>query len=241
VAQWVPTTLPPRQYRMVLKTFAAVFPHVQLWHFLPAWKRGPFNTILIGSHLPISLEPTRIDARFDRDREALAGLRRYGITSADALLPQFIAGDQLLREAVEDADINSLDHPRYEFYRPWDYARARSEKLLENYDLLLDLKRTALPAQLATLTSQAPDPGRWRKTVAAEIRYLLGFRKFLTGMALDEQYRVFDEVLAAAPWSDSLRARVYAQYRFMASSRRDPAQRALLMQRAESLYQDQPD
>jgi hypothetical protein len=226
---------------MVLKTFAGVFPHVQLWHFLPAWKRGPFNTILIGSHRPISLEPTRIDARFDREREAFAGLRRYGITSADALLPQFIAGDQLLREAVEDADINSLDHPRYEFYRPWDYARARSEKLLDNYDLLLDLKRSALPAQLATLTSQAPDHGRWRKTVAAEVRYLLGFRKFLTGMSLDEQYRVFDDVLAAAPWSDSLRARVYAQYRFMASSRRDPAQRALLMQRAESLYQDQPD
>jgi spermidine synthase len=47
VAQWVPTTLPPRQYRMILKTFANVFPHVQLWHFLPARKRGPFNTILV--------------------------------------------------------------------------------------------------------------------------------------------------------------------------------------------------
>jgi spermidine synthase len=51
VAQWVPATLPPKQYQMVLKTFAQSFPQVQLWYFLPAYKRGPFNTILIGSNL----------------------------------------------------------------------------------------------------------------------------------------------------------------------------------------------
>lgn len=237
-AQWLPTTLPPRQYRMVLKTFAEVFPHVQLWHFLPAGKRGPFNTVLIGSHRPVTLDPRQIDARFDLDREAFAGLKRYGITSANALLPQFIAGDAVLREAVEDADINSLDHPRYEFYRPWDYARARAEKLLDNYDLLLDMKRAGLPAQMAELTSQATDLAQWRKSFAAEFRYLMGFRKFLTGMSLDENYRVFDQVLTMAPWSDSLRARIYAQYSFLASARRDPAERAALQQRAQALYPD---
>ena len=241
VAQWVPTTLPPRQYRMVLKTFAAVFPHIQLWHFLPAWKRGPFNTILIGSHRPISLDPSRIDGRFDRDRDAFAALKRYGITSADALLPQFIAGDDVLREAVEDAEVNSLDHPRYEFYRPWDYARGRAEKLLDNYDMLLDMRRNAFPAQLAALTQQTTDPARWRQGFAAEFRYLMGFRNFLTGMPLDENYRVFDDALAMAPWSDSLRARIYAQYSFLASTRQDPSERALLLRRAESLYQGPRD
>jgi spermidine synthase len=240
-AQWVPTTLPPRQYQMVLKTFAEVFPHVQLWHFLPAGKRGPFNTIVVGSHRPVPLDPRQIDARFDLHREALAGLKRYGITSADALLPQFIAGDAVLREAVAHADINSLDHPRYEFYRPWDYARARGEKLLENYDMLLKMKQSSLPAQMTALTHQVPDLSRWRMTFAAEFRYLMGFRKFLTGMSLDETYRVFDETLEMAPWSDSLRARVYAQYSFLASTRQDPAERALLMRRAESLLPGERD
>ena len=240
VAQWVPTTLPPSQYRMILKTFADVFPHVQLWHFLPAWKRGPFNTILVGSHRPIPIEPSRIEARFNAKREALASLERYGITSVDALLPQFIAGDDLLRQAVAAADINSLDHPRYEFYRPWDYARNRARQIIDNYDLIMDLKRQALPEYLAALSDGALNAARLRKSMAAEFRYLVGFRKFLTGMPLDETYRVFDEALAVAPWNDSLRARIYAQYSYLASTRRDPSERAVLMQRAEALYRD-PD
>jgi len=239
VAQWVPTTLPPRQYRMILKTFADVFPHVQLWHFLPARKRGPFNTILVGSHQPIPIEPARIEARFNSKREAFASLEPYGITSVDALLPQFIAGDAALRQAVEAADINSLDHPRYEFYRPWDYARDRAEKVIANYDLIMELKRQALPGYLAVLSEDVPNAARLRKSMAAEFRYLVGFRKFLKGMPLDETYRIFDEALAAAPWNDSLRARIYAQYSYLASTRRDPSERAMLMQRAEALYPDQ--
>jgi spermidine synthase len=238
VAQWVPSTLPPRQYRMVLKTFADVFPHVQLWHFLPAWKRGPFNTILIGSRQLIPVEPLRIEARFNLEREAFASLVRYGITSADALLPHFVAGDDLIRQAVADAEINSLDHPRYEFYRPWEYARDRQEKTLENYDLLLQLKRQALPGYLAALTGQSPDMVRLRQALAAEFRYLVGFRRFLTGIPLGENYRIFDDVLTMAPWNDSLRARIYAQYTYLASTRRDPAERAILMKRAEALYRD---
>ncbi|MFC1606081.1 fused MFS/spermidine synthase [Pseudomonadota bacterium] len=239
VAQWVPTTLPPSQYRMILKTFADVFPHVQLWHFLPAWKRGPFNTILIGSHRAIPIEPLRIEERIHSERAAFASLERYGVTSAEALLPHFIASDELLRQAVEDAEINSLDHPRYEFYRPWDYARDRAEKVIANYDLLMELKRQAFPGYLAALTGLVPDMARLRQSLAAEFRYLIGFRKFLTGMPLEENYRIFDAALATAPWNDSLRARIYVQYSYLASTRRDPAERAILMQRAEALYPDQ--
>lgn len=241
VAQWVPTTLPPRQYRMVLNTFAGVFPQVQLWYFLPAYKRGPFNTILIGSREEIAVDPRAIDARLAADPAAFASLERYGITSADALLPHFIASNAVLREAVAAAEINSLDFPRYEFYRPWDYARDRARKVVENHELLIDLKRRAYPDYLAALSGKVADRVRLRQGLEAEELYLKGFGKFLAGLPMMETYRIFDDALAAAPWNDSLRARIYAQYAYLASTRRDPAERALLMRRAEALYPNRED
>ena len=68
------------------------------------------------------------------------------------------------------------------------------------------------------------------------MRYLYEFQGFLEGMPLVEQYRVFDETLAVAPWNDSLRARIYLQYVHNASTRRRPEERAMLMKRAEALY-----
>lgn len=236
VAQWVPTTLPPRQYRMVLKTFAGVFPHAQLWYFLPARERGPFNTVLVGSRRPLSLKADQIAGRFRTRRPALSSLQPYGITSADALLPHFIAADEDLRAAVADAEVNSLAYPRYEFYTPWDYARDRERRWLENHDLLVSLKRKGEDWLLA---QQAPGPARrLRLGLEAERSYLEGFRRFLGGLPLDEAYRVFDQALALAPWNDSLRARIYAQYVFLAQTRPGPVERARLMRRAEALYAD---
>jgi hypothetical protein len=81
------------------------------------------------------------------------------------------------------------------------------------------------------------DSAKLRQTLAAEFRYLEGFRKFLAGIPLAEQYRIFDDALAVAPWNDSLRARIFSQYSHIASTRTNPAERARLMQRANSLYE----
>ena len=66
---------------------------------------------------------------------------------------------------------------------------------------------------------------------------MLGFQKFLSGIPIAEQYRLFDNALALAPWNDSLRARIFAQYSYIASTRRNPSERARLMQRASALYE----
>jgi hypothetical protein len=55
-------------------------------------------------------------------------------------------------------------------------------------------------------------------------------------MAPKEVHRVFDTTLAMAPWNDSLRARIYAQYAYIASTRHDPRERARFKQKASSLY-----
>ncbi len=241
VAQWVPTTLPPRQYRMVLKTFADSFPHVQLWYFLPARKRGPFNTLLIGSNERIPLDYERIQRQFDENPDAYESLVPYGLTSAEAVLPHFVAGDDVIRDAVRSASINSLDHPRYEFFYPWDYTFERDQQIIRNHDFLLVLKREAYPEFLANLEPGLQDSARLKQTLAAEFRYLMGFHRFLNGMPLAEQYRVFDDALAVAPWNDSLRARIYAQYSYIASTPRDPQQRARMQKKADALYEESRD
>jgi spermidine synthase len=237
VAQWVPTTLPPRQYQMILKTFSQSFPHVQLWYFLPAFKRGPFNTILIGSREQVPVDYNHISRQLAENPEAYKSLAPYGLTSAEAVLPHFVADEKIIRNAVKTASLNSLDHPRYEFFYPWDYAIEKQNKFIANHDFILKLKRVAYPDYLASFEKGLQDTARLKQTFAAEFRYLEGFRRFLTGIPLTEQYRIFDDALAVAPWNDSLRARIFSQYLHIASTRRNPSERARLMQRANSLYE----
>jgi hypothetical protein len=223
---------------MILNTFAQSFPHVQLWYFLPAHKRGPFNTILIGSNEVIELDYDHINRQFAVNKAAYRSLEPYGLTSAEALLPHYVADENTIREAVASAPINSLDHPRYEFFYPWDYAIAKQQKVVDGHSFLLDLKRKAYPGFLASLESKIRETGKLKQTFAAEFRYLAGFQKFLQGMPIIEQYRTFDEALELAPWNDSLRARIYAQYKYIALAQRDPSERAYLMRRANSLYEN---
>ena len=236
VAQWVPATLPPRQYRMILNTFARSFPHVQLWNFLPAHRLGPFNSVLIGSAEPVEVDLAAIDRRFARDREAFESLAPYGLTSAEALVPHFVADERTIRDAVADALTNSLDHPYYEFYHPWDYARDRVDKVIANQAFILGMKRAAYPAFFASISSGSADPERLRQTFAAEFRYLEVFQQFLRGIPLAETYRLFDGALAEAPWNDSLRARIYAQYDYFARTQPNPVGRSDMRRRADALY-----
>jgi spermidine synthase len=237
VAQWVPTTLPPSQYRMVLKTFTEAFPHVQLWYFPPAFKKGPINTIMVGSNEPVRIDYHLINRRFSEHPEAFSSLARYGLTSAESLLPHYVADERTLRKPLATEPVNSFDHPRYEFYYPWDYAIDREKHILANHSLLFEFKRSAHPGYLAGLQGQMTDTEKLKQGLTAEFRYLVGFELFLTGMSQEDHYRFFDGVLAIAPWNDSLRARVYAQYSHIAASRKDPLERARLMKRAAGLYE----
>jgi len=238
VVQWVPATLPPRQFRMILKSFSESFGHVQLWYFLPAYRRGPFNAVLVGSHDAIALDYQTVQDRFERRSEALASLRPFGLTSAVALLPHFVAGDEMVRAEVASAPVNTLDHPRYEFYHPWDYAADRKGKTLANHVFLLELKRRAHSGFFDQVTQTAPDQARLQKTFAAEFRYLECFAAFLDGLSAPEHFRLFDRVLEIAPWNDSLRARIYSQYRYLAASEQNPDLRRRYHSRAEALYHD---
>ena len=90
------------------------------------------------------------------------------------------------------------------------------------------------------MSAGSGDAQHLRQTFAAEFRFLEAYQQFLTGIPLAETYRLFDAALAMAPWNDSLRARIFAQYSYFALSERDPSRRAGMMRRAEALYAGNP-
>ncbi len=237
--QWVPTNLPPSQYAMVLKTFTDSFPHVLMAYFMPALKESGYNTILIGSDEQISLDSDRFDRAMRSEGQPLAGLARYGLTTPEAVLAQFVADGQLIRQAVRDAHENTLAHPRYEFYSPWDYAVPLKQRVAANITFIASLRRAAAPTFLATIKVRDQEEARrLNQALWAEQAYLTGYRLSLgpgpvSGLEIDREY---DRALARAPWNENLRARIFLHYSEIAASQANIGVKAALMERALSIY-----
>ena len=237
--QWVPTNLPPPQYTMVLKTFADSFPHVLMAYFMPALKESGYNTILIGSDEKISLDSNRIDRVMQSERQLLAGLARYGLTTPESVLAQFVADGQIIRQAVRDTPENTLVHPRYEFYSPWDYAVPLKQRVAANIAFIAGLKRAAAPTFLAAINVRDQEEARrLNRALGAEQAYLTGYRLSLSPGPVSgtEIVRQYDRALALAPWNESLRARIFLHYSEIADSQANTGVKADLMERALSVY-----
>lgn len=235
VAQWVPAELSVKRFKMVLKTFSHSFPHMQLWYFLPAHQFGLRNTILIGSNEPIAIDQNFIRRKLADNPGAFRSLKPYGLTSAEAILPHFVAGERIIRNAVEDAPLNSLVYPRFEFFLPWQDSLDKEK--ITTHELILQLKRLSDAEYFAGMAKADQDNARIRASLDSEYSYMLAYQKYLEGIPVQEMYRLFDQALALAPWNDSLRAQVYAQYTFVALSGRTAAERVNMMKRAYSLYE----
>lgn len=212
VIQWVPTALPHRQYRMVLKTFCETFPHVALWHFGPALMSGSSNTFLVGSKEPIALDLARARRWMATDSAAFAGLSRYGLDGAETVYAQFWTDRDVIYPAVAEDPENTLAHPRYEFYSPRDYALPSRLRLAENFDFLMRLRRLTPEPVLREASSGADGDSLWRTLRAAEDEYLTGCGKLLHSEPPGDAIHHLERAIALAPWNDNLRARVFAQY-----------------------------
>ncbi|MHC5209175.1 MAG: fused MFS/spermidine synthase [Planctomycetota bacterium] len=213
VVQWVPTSMPPRQFRIVLRTFSEAFPHVLVFYCLPALKEGAANTILVGAHEPPVIDLERARELWAGQPEAWESLARYGIDSPESLLAQVVSDGQSLRAAVADAPTNTVDRPRYEFYSPAEYAVSRVDRLAVNDALLRSLRAQAAPRLLERMGVAAEGSGRMARAWKAEGAFLSAFALYLVGRS-DEQELLgrFDAALEMAPWNQSLAARVALQY-----------------------------
>jgi spermidine synthase len=234
--QWMPANLPPSQYAMVLKTFADSFPHVLMGFFMPALKESGYNTILIGSDEKVLLDSTRIDRVMRTEPQVLAGLARYGLTTPEAVLAQFVADGGVIRQAVRDAPENTLVHPRYEFFSPWDYAVPLKQRIAANIEFIAGLKRAAASHFLATIKVRDPDKAvKLERALAAEQAYLTGYRLSLGPVSATEIFRQYDAALALAPWNESLRARIFLHYSQIADSQTNTRVKDYLMERARAV------
>jgi len=240
VAQWVPTSLPPRQYRMVLKTFSDAFPHVLLWYFAPAFQSAADNTILVGSNERVEVHLENMQRRMAADPAAFAGLAHYGFTSATSVLAQLVTDEEALRRELADEPDNTLAHPRYEFYSPRDYAIPTKQRFAPNLDVIMKLRMDGIPMVASAADSAgAASADTLAAAVSAESEFLNGYRLVLSHAPVADVASRFDAALARAPWNESLRVRILSQYWHMSqrySNAGDYRSAAVLMRRGLVVY-----
>jgi spermidine synthase len=106
MAQWIGPH-DDYQYKTMLRTYLAVFPHVTLW--LKA-------DLVIGSREPILLDKAETAKRFESPR-ARAALEQAGFRSVDDVAAQFVATREEIEEFVGPGPILSDDRPFIEYFR----------------------------------------------------------------------------------------------------------------------------
>ena len=198
--QWLPLYLPHKDYATVLKTFIESFPHASLW-FAP-----PGNSYLIGSEQPLQVDYAHVKAMLGDASQPLEGLRKYGITSADALLSHYVAGDEIIGTAVANARINSLEHPVIEFYALRDYAMPSVSRRMANLSLILELRRAATAGAPTTALSDSEAAGLAAAREAEEL-FVTGFKQVMeSGPSQYEMIRYnFDEAINKSPKNEDIR------------------------------------
>ena len=201
--QWLPLYLPHKDYATVLKTFITSFPHTSLW-FVP-----PGNSYLVGSENPLRVDYAYVNEMLGDARQPLDGLRKYGITSADALLSHYVSGDEMIDQAVADARINSLEHPVIEFYSLQDYAVPSVRRRLQNLSLILELRREATDGVPTTELSRSEAASLDAARQAEEL-FVAGFKQVMeSGPSQYEMIRYyFDEAVNKSPKNDDIRYHV---------------------------------
>jgi hypothetical protein len=126
LAQWIPMATPVDDVRTTLRTFAAVFPEMEVF------MDGTQSMLMLGSREKILGRPY-IGADEMRGMRATRDLATLRIRGRDALLARWVAGREALLEAAGPGPISTWDRTRFEFsaYRstPDEWAKAPQANL----------------------------------------------------------------------------------------------------------------
>jgi spermidine synthase len=150
MAQWVPLyELSPDDYRMIVKTFAQVFPFVSLWF-------TGTDTLLIGSAQPWAIDVSRLreQLKIPAIREDLEGVHLH---DPYILLSHFLFGETAIPSFVQGAQLNTDDHPRLEYTAPQSLYRPTMPEnlmaLLRYREPLLSRLRQIPPPEHSTIVT----------------------------------------------------------------------------------------
>jgi spermidine synthase len=207
VIQWMPTDLPPSQYALAVRTFLDQFPHVQLWYFPPVASFTMTNTFLVGSNERIDIDPLWMHQVMESDLGSFQGIRKYGLTTAEAVLAHFVGTEDTLRRTIPLGPINTFENPYYEFYSPSDYAVPPDERTLLNHEMLMSA-RGADFGRLVMKGARSPDANRLDAAFQAEGIFLRGHDAQLRGLPASEVMQYFDRAIGMAPLNWNLRNEV---------------------------------
>ena len=136
ICQWIQIyNILPQDLKMVIRTFRTVFPHTTIWQTLG----GDF--LLMGT-----MKPLVVDLAHWREAAALPGLmedlRSLGFDSAEAVLADFVLGEQDAALFSQNAALNSDDLPFLEFSAP---TSLYLETVRLNQSLARSYRRQELP------------------------------------------------------------------------------------------------
>lgn len=111
MCQWVPLhRLPEDNYKMIIRTFKAVFPHTTLWY-----KYTPDFSILIGT--PERLKIDYADFKRRVENEAVwADLKLVDMADPVSLLDSFMMDEDTIDQYAGKGPLHTDNHPRMEFF-----------------------------------------------------------------------------------------------------------------------------
>ena len=156
MAQWAPMhVLSPREYRMLIASFASVFPHTSLW-FLGT------EGILIGALDPLRLDLDSLKRRMS-PAAPMADLAKISLTVPARLLSCFLMDEQKVREYIGNVPIISDNLHGLEFSSPRSRILPISRMWLENMNELLMNRVTVLPYIEKTDDSATAEINRYQE------------------------------------------------------------------------------
>jgi spermidine synthase len=163
MAQWAPMhVLSPREYRMLIASFASVFPHTSLW-FLGT------EGILIGSMDPLRIDLDSLRQRMSPDAP-MADLKKISLTDPARLLSCFLMDEQRVGTFAGNVPLISDDLHGLEFSAPHSRILPISRMWFENMNELLLNRVPVLPCIVKTGDSTIVEINRCQEASSCIMR-----------------------------------------------------------------------
>ncbi|MBN1823758.1 MAG: fused MFS/spermidine synthase [Endomicrobiales bacterium] len=165
-------------FKMVLKTFASVFPHVILFH------TSDTDYFLCGSNESWVIDYQKLCEKFADNPEMQKNLNYLGLNHPFTLLATtFLLTDSEFREFSDDSEVHRDDRPVLEFSAPM-YLHMSEHALVTNE--IMSIKKSLFPDSLSNY--------EWSDS-EKETLYNMTGEAFLRGKKLDSAELAFNEAL----------------------------------------------
>jgi spermidine synthase len=183
MAQWAPLhMLSSREYRTLISTFVAVFPHTSIW-FLGT------EGVLVGTLDPLRIDVEAIERKM-ADRGVRADLEKISLSDPKRLLSCFLMDERAVAAYVKDVPVMTDDRPLIEFSAPRNLVAATDGLWLVNMNDL-EQRRVPVPAFTARADS-ASKAALDRFTEGASL-----YMKSQMSMARQDCFRALHEIDSA--------------------------------------------